>query len=343
MNARQALPTRGGYGPLIDALANEDFVDFPRVRLMPDRRYSTTYTTSDELHQQVIQSLHEDLSGLPKDRLPRVIVAWGKCRVGSTVLTSIFARMGMPAYYQPLKTKARWLLVGGAPIPWNLDGGTPSRNVFIKEMSGPYLPAEVTLNPLYCLLGAGYPPDRICLLVLDRDPEAALGSYFRKWSDRRTDDELCYGFVASSLTYPHMRAFAERNGVPVVDYVYELAQAPSEALGALLVALGLTGDFDRSTIEDWAEEKGWGGASVIFPPEPEPYVVATLHDFGSRYEYRPPTPQQLPHVAQEVVLRYDLHRLYRRSLDLSLTALALDTSILVDAQRPDSVAGDDIQ
>jgi hypothetical protein len=43
-------------------------------------------------------------------------------------------------------------------------------HIFCKDVGGPYLMAECLYIPLQMLIEAGYPADRLHLIMLDRDP-----------------------------------------------------------------------------------------------------------------------------------------------------------------------------
>ncbi|SJM34285.1 conserved hypothetical protein [Mesorhizobium delmotii] len=88
------------------------------------------------------------------DSFPALAVSWGKCRVGSTVLTNLFAIVGLPSYYQPARQSygsRRWVSVARA-------GRAQWRDkplVRCKEMTGPYLLAECLFDPIELLVAGG--------------------------------------------------------------------------------------------------------------------------------------------------------------------------------------------
>src|SRR5919197_1521137 len=62
--------------------------------------------------------------------------------------------------------------------------------------AGPYVLAESLFNPLQALIEAGYPPNRLHAIILDRAPASSLASWLDKWSDRAPQSTLVYNYVA---------------------------------------------------------------------------------------------------------------------------------------------------
>ena len=148
--------------------------------LAPDGKYQTRTVTLRQLTDEVASRLSRSLQSRSVADLPLLFCSWGKCRVGSTALTNLFGIAGIPALYQPVKTMARHRLLGGEPQIWSPPRASEHPHIFSKEMAGPYLVAETIFNPLNMMIAAGYPPEKLHLLVLDREPYASLASWIAR-------------------------------------------------------------------------------------------------------------------------------------------------------------------
>jgi hypothetical protein len=211
-----------------------------------------------------------------------LILGWGKCRVGSTAITNLFGLAGVPAFYQPIKTAARHHLVGATPDPWRLPSG--AEFVFAKESAGPYVHYESLFNPLEILLEAGWPANRLHLVVLDRHPAPALASWIDKWSGLIGRHRIVENFVLASLNYSRMRRFATARSVPITHYPYELSRTPQSSVPALFDCLGLADRYQPAILTGWRDLNASEAFSI--PREPEPYVVQNLHGKDDRFEFR---------------------------------------------------------
>jgi hypothetical protein len=196
---------------------------------------------------------------------------------------------GVPAYYQPVKTIARHVLSGGDGEPWRLPEG--ESHVFAKEMAGPYVPYECIFNPLSCLLDAGWPPARLHLLVLDREPVSCLDSWMVKWAPRIGRSRVLENFVLSNANYLSMRSFAEAAGVPVTHFPYEASKRPDVTVPRLFGRLGLAERYHPQILSGWGEAGDLNSehARIHYRSEPEAYVVAGLHGKDEGYRFRPRT------------------------------------------------------
>ena len=148
--------------------------------LAPDneRRFQRGRVEAPALHDYLV----DELSRLFGNARPRIILCCGKCRVGSTPLANVFGHANITALYQPIKTLLRHGLVGEICPPMDLAGDEPI--IFIKETYGPYVAAECTFSPIRILLDAGFRPQDIKLIVMERRPEATIRSWWRCWYDR---------------------------------------------------------------------------------------------------------------------------------------------------------------
>lgn len=317
--------TQEAGSPEIARLLGVDASQLDDLTFTPDGKYQVVSTTGVELANSVVDRLRVALAPRSAESLPDVICASGKCRVGSTALTNLFGIAGVPAYYQPMKTVLRHVLMGGEGEPWDVDDATVHPTVFAKEMFGPYTLAECLFNPVKWLLDAGYPRDRIHLLVLDREPHASLASWLTKWSARVPKDRLVMQFALASLNADRVRAYAASHGVDVVTFVYELSRRPEVTLPALFGRLGLRARYRRGIEDDWGDRGDLGEptSGIVFPEEPEVYRVAGLHSSGSAYRYRPRATDGLAAAERAIVHDFELEVRYAASLAQSCRDLEL--------------------
>ena len=176
--------------------------EHPSLDTMPleaDGKYQTRTVALDELMREARDCLAESFRNRRAEDFPTLYCAWGRCRVGSTALTNLFGVAGMPSYFQPVKVILRHSLVGHAAEPWAVPSATEQPHIFSKEMAGPYLLAESLFLPLQPLIEAGYPAEKLHLIMLDRDPASSLASWLEKWSDRIPEDRLIQNYVISTL------------------------------------------------------------------------------------------------------------------------------------------------
>lgn len=146
---------------------------------------------------------------------PNIILSVSPCRSGSSVLVRVFGAVGILSYYQQLKTMLRWKMQG-EDVYWKVPS-LPHTNIFLKETLGPYTETEALFNPLNILLGAGYPPEKLHILIFGRHPLNTWVSWDKWWNGATSIDN----FIKANITTDKVRAQAEREGIPVTTVVYE--------------------------------------------------------------------------------------------------------------------------
>jgi len=317
--------------PLLDTPpgVEDPLEDLP---LAPDGRYQTRGVTLRRLADEVAASLARTLARRDPEDLPVLVLSWGKCRVGSTALTNLFGIAGLPSYYQPVKTMARHLLLGGDPPAWDPPAAAASPFIHSKEMAGPYLPIETVFNPLAPLLAAGYPAARLHLLILDREPHAALASWLAKWPDKLPREVLLQHFALSSLQAKRMESFARGHGVARTHYVYEASRRPAEAIAALFCRLGLADRFAPAVVLDWAERGALESdrAPIHFPVEPPVYVVPGLHGAARQYAYQDRDSSGLSSAERGLLARLGLPALYAGMVEACVAELGLGAAFAAE-------------
>ncbi|WP_433261022.1 hypothetical protein ACQPZF_25705 [Actinosynnema sp. CS-041913] len=314
-------------------LADDAEADLVHAELEPDGAYQLRPTTVAALSDEVSRTLARGFTGRSPRDFPLLVVAWGKCRVGSTALTNLFGVAGIPAYYQPVKTIARHVMVGGSGAPWALPDG--QEVLFAKEMAGPYVHYETLFDPIGCLLDAGWPKERLHLLVLDREPVASLNSWLVKWQGKIGRRRVRDNFELSTLNYPRIRARARAAGVPVTHFAYEASRQPADAVRRLFERLGVADRYEDTVVTGWGSRGDLNSeaATVIYPDEPEPYHVPGLHSSGDGYSYRRTSEVALTAEDEELARADHIDGIYRTSVLACARDLGIDDLTRLSAPR----------
>jgi adenylylsulfate kinase len=284
------VPNKTGYEDfeeLVKQVRNDDPSLSTRI-MEPDGYFQTRRTTLNETARAVSELNAKVLSRRSADSLPTIIFAWGKCRVGSTALTNLFGIAGLLAYYNPIKTAVRHFTLNGPAEAWDVPQRDAHKFVFAKEMSGPYHLTDCVINPLQILVEAGYPTNRIELLVLDRDPCRSLDSWFNKFGDRIPQERLAQHYVLSALNGFRIKAYAAKVGIRTSHYVYEASRIPSNAISRMFRRLGMAEHYNLDVVENWNEKGALASthSKIIFPPAPKPCTTDGLHASETRYLYK---------------------------------------------------------
>jgi len=313
-----------------DRLADPVRRDHPSLDTMVlpmDGKYQTRPAALDELMWEVRDCLGETFRHWRPEDFPTLYCAWGRCRVGSTALTNLFGVAGMPSYFQPVKVILRHRLVGHAGEPWAVPQASEQPHIFSKEMAGPYVLAESLFLPLEPLIEAGWPADKLHMIMLDRDPASSLASWLEKWSDRVPEDRLIQNYVISTLNALRIESHARRQGVAVTHYVYEASKDATGSVRRLFDRLGLGARFTESAVTDWRERGQIESKSsgITFLSEPKVYTVTGIHGSDTAYRYRSRKTASLTDAQREVLERYRVHDMYRASVEACISDLGLDT------------------
>lgn len=308
-------------------LVRRDHPSLDTMVLAADGKYQTRPAALDELMWEVRDCVGEAFRNRPAEDFPTLYCAWGRCRVGSTALTNLFGVAGMPSYFQPVKVVLRHRLVGHAGEPWAVPQASEQPHIFSKEMAGPYVLAESLFLPLEPLIEAGWPADKLHMIMLDRDPACSLASWLEKWSDRVPEDRLIQNYIISTLNALRVEGYARRHGVPVTRYVYEASKDATGSVRKLFDRLGLGARFTESAVTDWNERGHIESKSsgVTFLSEPKIYTVTGLHGSDTAYRYRSRKTTSLTDAQLEVIERYGIDDMYRASVAACMRDLSLDT------------------
>jgi hypothetical protein len=297
------------------ALIRDDHPSLRNLVLEPDGRYQTRRMTFDALMGEVTQCLADGFRRHGADELPTLYCAWGKSRVGSTALANLFGHAGMPSYYQPVKAIMRQCLKGEAGVPLDPPPAMVQPRAFSKETAGPYTLAECLIIPFEALIEAGYPAEKLKLIVLDRDPASSLASWINKLSCRAPKETLLRHYVLSVLNTLRVEAYARRAGMSVTHYVYEASKEPEASAHALFARLGLSDLFEADSVISWRDTEltKATNSKVVFPTEPHIYDVPGLHHSDTAYRYQTGALECLDERDMDMLARFGVMQIYQAS------------------------------
>jgi len=295
--------------------------------LKPEGKYQPRTVTLQTLLQEVTACLASAFRHHAPEDFPMLFCAWGKCRVGSTPLSNLFALAGMPSYHQPVKSILRHALVGSQGAPWLVPSAAKQPDIFAKETAGPYVLAESLFIPLQPLVEAGYPPDKLHVLILDRDPASSLASWLDKWSDRAPESTLVYNYVAAALNAVRVENYARRHGIPVTHYVYEASKQSISSVRALFDRLGLARRFAEDIVTDWKEmgQLESENTRIIFPNVPPIFPTAGIHGSDTAYRYRV-RQAGLSESHVDILKRCGVYEVYRASVEACVRDLGFSAA-----------------
>jgi hypothetical protein len=296
--------------------------------LPADGRLQMSGVSLDDACGDISKHLSRSFSGLREEDFPMHYCAWGKARVGSTALNNLFGLAGFPSYYQPVKSMLRTSFAGGLPEPWILPSAHEHPRIFTKETQGPYSLGECLFIPMQILIEAGYPPSKLHLIVMERDPERSLASWLRKLSALQPADTLLGYYVISALNANRVRSYARRHGVPVTHYVYEASKEPVTTSRALFARLGLSRFFSDGTVTDWGEHGQLDGSAshqIIYPPQPAIYDLPGLHGSDSGYRYQNGG-SSVTDEQRRLLESTGVGQIYQDAVDACISDLGLDAA-----------------
>jgi hypothetical protein len=322
---------------LVELVRQEDS-SLDAMPLNPDGKYQTRTLSLATLTREITDHLAQSFRHLHADEFPTLFCAWGRARVGSTALINLFGVAGLPAYFQPVKAVLRHALTGGKADLWLLPTPETQPHIVSKDVAGPYLRAECLFIPLQLLIEAGYPPEKLHLLLLDRDPTKSLASWLDKWSDRVAEPTLLQNYVLATLNAVRVESYARRHSVPVTHYVYEASKDAVGAARALFRRLGIAHRFAESAVTDWAErgQLESENSPIIHPREPAVYFVPGLHASHTAYRYRERSAVRVTAAHRDILDRYGVQDLYRANAEACAAELGLDHALFAgipDARR----------
>ncbi len=239
------------------------------------------------LYREAADMIRHSLGDEPRLPLKRVILCVGKCRVGSTALCQIMGMAKIHSFYQPIKAMIRWLLLGKQCNQWDGVCSAASEAVFVKETVGPFTLCECLLNPVEILLLAGYPRESVMVVLLDREPAEAFGSWLRCWGGLYERDALFRRFAVASLNAERVRVFCEENGIRCYTFPLHWARSPRYTMPLLFHNLGLDGLYRDDILHDWRIDSfADAGSKITFSEEPRAFQQLSIHGTTPYYFHR---------------------------------------------------------
>jgi hypothetical protein len=235
---------------------------------------------------------------------------------------------GLPSYQQPVKAILRQRLRGEVGEPIVPPDAAEHSHVFSKETAGPYVGPECLMIPLQALIEAGYPADKLKLIIIDREPMSSLASWLAIFGQRVPASVLVRTHVLAALNLRRVKSYAERMGVAVSHYVHEASKEPVSSARALFAHLGLAHRFTDSLVTDWqgqgeiASKKG----KLIFTHEPKIYDVPGALRSANAYEYRIGGAAPLSAEHADMVTRYGIAEIYRQQAAACAQDLGMDAA-----------------
>nr|VFK53951.1 MAG: hypothetical protein BECKTUN1418F_GA0071002_10348 [Candidatus Kentron sp. TUN]VFK55948.1 MAG: hypothetical protein BECKTUN1418E_GA0071001_10357 [Candidatus Kentron sp. TUN]VFK61445.1 MAG: hypothetical protein BECKTUN1418D_GA0071000_11522 [Candidatus Kentron sp. TUN] len=228
------------------------------------------------MYQQRTVSLQEVIDriniGNPAE-VSRLILSVSPCRSGTTVMLRVFGAIGIESHYQELKNVLRWQLQDG-DAQWQLPQGR-NEIVYLKETLGPYTELEALFNPLAVLLQAGFPPEKLQVLIIGRAPLTTWASWSDQWRGKTTPDR----FILAYRTTEQVRLQAHQQNLPVTVLVYESIRDndPETIISNLFTRLDV--HFTPMAIKGWSALPPFGSpnSNVVLPEEPPAFFIPDLH------------------------------------------------------------------
>lgn len=209
-----------------------------------------------------------------KDKVSKLIVSISPCRSGSTALLRVFGASSINSHYQEVKNILRWRMQN-QEISW-LIPQEPEKSIYLKETLGPYTKAESSINILDILIKAGYPPEKLRLIIYGRAVLSTWTSWLQYWGDKTTLENM----ILSYKTTEKSRLQAVDMGISTTVIVYESLRdnSPEKIINSLMLAVGEL--FVENSINGWTQLPPFGapGSHIHIPDEPEEYFADGTRD-----------------------------------------------------------------
>lgn len=203
-----------------------------------------------------------------KARLPKIVLAIGPVRTGTTATLRLFGESGIRAFSQPIKSILRHLAQGNAEdeCEWIIPGDDM---IYVKETLGNANPVESMLPLLEVMYGlfmrflaekvpsetlhqqtVNLMREKLHLVIMGRHPfdlwhsvESTFSSLMKVASDDHwyytTSLEAQFEYLV--LAHRHveqLRFLARQQGIAVTHYVYEANAEPEKAISHLFKRIG---------------------------------------------------------------------------------------------------------
>jgi len=203
-----------------------------------------------------MHQLNFEIKGKPD----KVILIHAPCRSGTSALLNAFAMDDIQSVYQPIKVALHRMLSGDSD-PVIITIRTPT--IVIKETLGPYVPEEVSFDPISVLLSRGIDPSILHVIALFRRPEECLLSW--KSFFRANDIDYSLFGVSYEAVYDDC-VRAQKRGVHIVPLRYEQLAEPG-AFHDLISKLEIP--FNPAMLK-WSLSKKYRPGRFSFQDIPQP-------------------------------------------------------------------------
>ncbi|GIK83547.1 MAG: hypothetical protein BroJett025_01690 [Patescibacteria group bacterium] len=242
---------------------------------------------SYEQHRQERSKLFlESLKHIEVGKNPPFLVCIiGPNRSGTTALSELFARLSIPNYLQPIKSIRRAIEEKDAIPTFALKQGIPL--AIVKETFGSKKESEF-FNPIETLIAAGYPPERIHLIAMLRNPEMTLTSWNRIYQSNVNTQ----GLVRAIQETDNIVQAAKAQGIMVTHYVHEAIRDndAQKVATALFKRIGITLPQERvSHAVDWTTGPRFGSTQstdIFFDQPPEIFVQGVKERPGYQFDHK---------------------------------------------------------
>ncbi len=283
----------------------------PAEWVIPDGHFVTIPSVkAAQVHREITDRLRSEISNLDTADLPELIIAFGKCRVGSTALSNAIGRAGVASFFQPFKSMLRQHLCNENNLSYFQQFLEPDI-VYCKEMFGPYTEIESVWNPFLTLLEIGYPIDKLRLVWLERDPFDALTSWVRNWSQVVPVDTLIDHFELASKSAALCAQSFEDQGVEVLRFNYDTLSEDGDAIFNLLSRMNLHLN-DKNEIVNWGKAGDLASphSAIRFTAEPAAYGQVKVHSNREDYRFVPQTYGILDGDMRLSLMKRGLYQIY---------------------------------
>jgi hypothetical protein len=152
----------------------------------------------------------------------------------------------------------------------------PHTNIFLKETLGPYTATEALFNPLDVLLDAGYPREKLQILIFGRHPLNTWNSWNNWWNGVTSVEH----FIRAYTTTEKVREQAAREGIPVTTVVYEALKYhdAGSVVKSMFDRFGIV--YSSIAVKGWhtLPEFGTPESLICYPEKPPIFNVPGILD-----------------------------------------------------------------
>lgn len=215
---------------------------------------------------------------------PHLVSIIGPNRSGTTAFAEIFARLGIPNYLQPIKSIRRAIEEDDEIPSFSLHQDTPL--AVHKETLGSSQESEF-FDPILALLTAGYPPEKIHLITILRDPTLTLTSWNRIYQDNVNPQ----GLVRAVHLTEQIAVKAQSLGVNVSHYVHEaIRDNPADVVADAIfqqAGIQLPPNLVSHSV-DWRTGPTFGSdesTAIFYDKPPEIFIQGVKERSGYQYNY----------------------------------------------------------